>query len=538
MNEEMQTKDDLLELISVEEMSPMQRELHAHISKDNMFMYRLLRKPTYLDEFNFQKYNHFAIWLDNETMITVTFEKFTLYRMSHIPYTIRIGKSKLHGAIYGRTAADIAETATFFWSLKCLKESDTGLAIDRNEFIRFINIAAILQPDQLAHIMDANPTRHFAFRTGRWNAEMSTVLATRPYPVHLELTQSYCGPGLREFPDGGTAFVEALEKRQFTFGSLSICFMDSEDIPFSAANLERLFRLKAPLEKLEIGTLEGPVVLLPFSAQTKNLAYHLYAEDIRFSDFTSLDIPVKEISFHLGHRDEHAGNQHTLLIAFLNRVATLGHFEKLGISLSPSDPLEHAEVASVSRALIRAVNTNPFLTSLDLRKSDLHFDTFALDWGRHLPALFQAIEEHKGLRQLILREYPKSDPDYSWLKRLLTRTRNIIVLDSSGEKCTDGDSIEKIYSLNRFYHGSSNLVKESLMLRTQLVATALSKGASNTFDKTALLLSMYTDVLCDFVQHGNDVESSVVVSPLMKRKESPASLTRNPEERALKKVRS
>ena len=46
------------------------------------------------------------------------------------------------------------------------------------------------------------------------------------------------------FIDGGTAFVDALEKRQSSFGTLHIMTFRPLKNPFSAENLRRLFNLE------------------------------------------------------------------------------------------------------------------------------------------------------------------------------------------------------------------------------------------------------------------------------------------------------
>ena len=71
---------------------------------------------------------------------------------------------------------------------------------------------AALAAEQLAHVMDANPTRHYVFQTGKWNAEQFVVLATRSYPLSLSF-----GIGFT-FTDGGIAFADALHARKSLFG--------------------------------------------------------------------------------------------------------------------------------------------------------------------------------------------------------------------------------------------------------------------------------------------------------------------------------
>lgn len=93
--------------------------------------------------------------------------------------------------------------------------------------------------------------------------------------------------------------------------------------------------------------------------------------------------------------------------------------------------------------------------------------------------------------------------DRSWLERLLSRNRNIEVVDAFGQRYTDGPNIDKGYALNYFYNGSARTVRESTSLRPLLVATVLAESASENFQYTALLLSHHTDVLCEFFQDTN-----------------------------------
>ena len=128
-------------------------------------------------------------------------------------------------AIYGTNDADIADTATFFWSLQHLGE-DASLVTggytsycDKGDF----DVTALL-PQQLARILDANPTRSFGFCWGKWTPEQSVILATRPHPLRWE------------FVSAGFGFEDA-------FGSLCISYYYRDETIFVDANLQRLFQL-------------------------------------------------------------------------------------------------------------------------------------------------------------------------------------------------------------------------------------------------------------------------------------------------------
>jgi hypothetical protein len=51
--------------------------------------------------------------------------------------------------------------------------------------------------------------------------------------------------------------------------------------------------------------------------------------------------------------------------------------------------------------------------------------------------------------------------DPSWLEKLLSHNRNVVVVDIVGNKCTNGSTIDKAYALNDFSNGSIELVSES-----------------------------------------------------------------------------
>lgn len=123
--------------------------------------------------------------------------------------------------------------------------------------------------------------------------------------------------------------------------------------------------------------------------------------------------------------------------------------------------------------------------------------------------LFRGMEGNTGLRTLQVKVYPPEDPGYSWLDRLLSRNRNITVLDRSGERCSNGPNIDNLYALNRFYQGSASLVTVSASLRPLLVVTALLERESTTLQRRALLLANHTDILCEFI---DDMDLDDIVS--------------------------
>ena len=195
-------------------------------------------------------------------------------------------------------------------------------------------------------------------------------------------------------------------------------------------------------------------------------------------------------------------------------MAELGHFERLSFAMGRGhrsrQQLEVNKVAHVAEALTRAANMNPNLKYLDLSDTGTHDSEHCVNWVPHFPMIFKAVEMHKGLRTLVVRNYPLYDdsnrPDYSLLERLLSRNRNITVLDDSGNRISNGTSIDKLYALNHLFNGSAALVKESASLRSLLTETALVECKLDNFQRTGLLLSHHMDVLCDLIQYDADLE--------------------------------
>ncbi len=108
----------------------------------------------------------------------------------------------------------------------------------------------------------------------------------------------------------------------------------------------------------------------------------------------------------------------------------MGHFERLDVTFDLLSGHEFRDKASVAKALIRTINANPNLTYLRVTS-----DCWDVTWGEYLPQIFNAIEEHKELRTFALWEYPSDeDPTYSWLERLLSRNRNITILEHYGKR--------------------------------------------------------------------------------------------------------
>ena len=95
------------------------------------------------------------------------------------------------------------------------------------------------------------------------------------------------------------------------------------------------------------------------------------------------------------------------------------------------------------------------------------------------------------------------------MERLLSRNRNIVVLHQSGQRCTNGSTIDRLYAVNRAYSGSANLMKASPALRPLLLAKTWTEFDLANFQRIALLLADHTDVLCEFI-NGVDLEDTML----------------------------
>jgi hypothetical protein len=147
-----------------------------------MPVYRLLREPKHLEEFEWETNRKKIICCDNDTVICVCSRDWLQYDDASYARFImeKVGQHYLRGAIFGKSDATIAETAAWFRSL-------------------------------LTQILGSNPTRCVSFIANQLTTDQSVLLATRPYLLDLELNRYATDEGLS---DEGTAFVDALENRR------------------------------------------------------------------------------------------------------------------------------------------------------------------------------------------------------------------------------------------------------------------------------------------------------------------------------------
>lgn len=555
--EEKQKETDILELIPRRRLSLKKGTFQPENRRHVWPIYKLLWEPSNLDEFDWRKHLHpypnsfnllgISIWRENKTLTCVT-EQYPspMYKEKSLSFTIYCsGKSPLQFTVYGETDAAIAETATFFWSLRYAEDRKTRLEIGSYDSSRPIDFATAFQPEQLARMFEANPTRRIKLSRVYVSAAQSTILASQPHRVELEFCEFLDSTGnCFCIADRGTAFVNALTKRTSSFGTLKFSFRDTRWSLkcLNLHNLKRLLELEV-FEKLTFDALDKNSALLPFSARVHTLEYKIDAEHVKAEDFSSLDIRAKDLSLTVyseggiesdyddymqgddaedeewdaeGRQrvDTEGDEWDVILISFLDRVAALGHFESLrfGIGFRRGRnawfEYDYSTVVPIRKALIRAIEANQNLRHLDLSTTDS-----ALNWTPHLELIFKSMGNHKGLRTFKVQEYsPRKvwseeigdyyDEGYCWLKWLLSRNRKITVYDKTGEVCSD-QSVDQLYARNRFYNGSETLAKESPLVQQKLVATALVQSASKNFQYSAFLLSSNKDTLCKLVQSVN-----------------------------------
>jgi hypothetical protein len=152
------------------------------------------------------------------------------------------------------------------------------------------------------------------------SAEQGTFLATRPHPARIDFISC-------SFDDGGLAFVEALEKRQSSLGSLTL----SGDILLNEDHMKRL--LKVPtIDHLSLSMPDyKDLGLLPFSAPVNSLYYETKLTSLLNADFTALHIATKKLVLRIQSEDRTYPTEASL--SLLRRVAELGHFVELGFDL-------------------------------------------------------------------------------------------------------------------------------------------------------------------------------------------------------------
>ncbi len=516
-----------LELIPRDEFSSEQRAFRCTDTSIPP-LYRLLQEPTHLQDIILEKSEEyrFSIWRENGTILCIdvsppfvdsrsirlvnNFDEepdlkplSQLFWERSVCFAIPHGGagSCVHGVIYGKTDAALAETATFFWSLG-LDGKRSHLNVYNHSTDELAFDFAVLQAEQLAKILDSNPKRSLSIQGGVWTSEQAVVLASRPYPINLSISKSHRNNDSFRFKDGGSAFVDALQRRQSSFGTLAI----TETMPFSRTSLEQLSSGRQTIETLSIGFLQEDCALVPLSTKVNLLRCYLQAKYGQRADLDVLAVAAKELECRI-YLDS-VPDWDVFLVCLFNRLAKASNLEKfhLSIDFSSAGSFEQYDVdrmSSVVDALISVLRSNSKLYHLDLCEA-----YGCLGWDPYLRHIFNELEGHQGIRLFAIDTYPSEDPDFSWLVKLLSRNRKIKVVDASGK--TKVPEIEKLYALNQFYCDSDELKKECYSVRPSLMALALRGSEVKDFQRCALMLSQHTDTLCELVR---DVSQETTAFP-------------------------
>jgi hypothetical protein len=519
---EKEEEEPLLVFTPDEELSARQQELISKLRIHTRFsshcaIYTLTREPSSLDDIDFRKYgNPIKIWRDNETFLSIQKAvacRRVFYDKAQFPFSVFLGpfmRDRLYGTVYGATDEAVLETVTFFCSLPHANVAESVLCMSYNLIDTAINLQSVvdfaaLREDQLIRILKSNPKRQLELEIGSWSLEQARILATQPFPLNLKFTkirEGWTGIGPK---DDGSEFINHLEKRTTCFGSLTLGDPDSNrtPLPISREMLERIMNLEGKIDTLTIGLLNPGVVLLPFSAKVGALTYKVRANHLQPSHFDTLDIATKRLDLIVGA--DILRDLKDVYISFCDRVSELGHFERLAFNPRVLRERDATTVSHLAQAFSKAIRGNSNLTCLYLGVIELlpSSDSQLID-------LFEALGEAEKLRTVRLNRMPLveyysdeedyyrlSQPYFLMFERLLSRNRNLTVLDIDGERITNGTTINKIYALNFFYNGAAKLVKESTAIRSSLVATALTESAAANFQYSAQLLSFHTDMLCE-----------------------------------------
>lgn len=441
--------------------------------------YTLLRKPVNLEEL-FKHQYRMAIWRENGTLTyLMPSEADDAPKTDGKMMALAFEEQRFTIFIAGKTHNAIAQTAAFFLELEEPTGSGSSLLMLRSckDEEGFDFRAAQFQC--LTRMFEVAPLRAVEFQFLVLSAAQSVVLASRPHPTRLELYDCI-------FDDGGTAFVDALQKRESSFGSLTLPWGTS----LSDDNLRRLFQVDT-LERLSICFLAPELALLPFSMKANSLNHSIDVSSLSGADLQSLNIVPSKLSVTM--RCEGGTFPTELIISFFRRLADFSHFFELKFDFIflHSNNMEIPDC--VAQEFSRAILANCNLKVLDMC-------TTRNEWNSHVGTILKCLQDHKELRTLKNIFDSAFGPDFIYLRQLLSRNRNITVADEEGNTYSDDDLIDELYSLNRFYRGSANLRVQPPFERPLLVATAMVETASNDFQRSALLFADHGDALCELFQ--------------------------------------
>ncbi|GAX15247.1 hypothetical protein FisN_1Hu684 [Fistulifera solaris] len=435
--------------------------------------------------------------------------------------------------IVGVSDEAIADTARYFINLTKSKRKICSLRIQffhPTHIVSFANAGSQCL-SQFFHA--AAPNLCVDLRSIKLSAAQSVVLASQPGVIQLVLDGCY-------YEDGGVAFLNAILNRQSSFGSLTFKYYedliyDSIDVvPYTAldhTNLERLLREVDVIDHVDIPLLEtkfaanrsndnddgviadnrnlyANLIFHPFSAKVNSLAYELFQSALLKAAWQSVNIVTSKLYLRITSQGTTFPTE--AAICLWRRMASLGHFTELEIAFKCENIDRGSTVpVCVVQEMICAIRANSSLKVLGLHWDDVNLHRRSLDWGQHLKTFCEGLRDHKRLLTLKVDVVDKKQTfgsDFSYLRQLLTEFRFIIVTSCQGQLYSDGKLIDKLYTLNRFYCGSTCLQVEPSLERRSLMESALMESASNDFQLSALLMADHVDLLCEVVAQFVELE--------------------------------
>lgn len=422
-----------------------------------------------------------AIWCDNGTMTYINKFPSDNYQKSGPSLVFHDDVTEgIECTITGENDDAIAETAAFFWRLKW---PERWMQID-NSNSKF-NFRAV-RPEQFIQMFDSHPNRHIHFRYVCMSVDQAIALAARHYPIHLTIEEKVA------FEDEGTAFVDALQNRQSSFGCLYL-YTDSPDrgekCCLDSRNLQRLFQTQYIDKVVVEGCLSDDLLTLLLLSPAKEKSWNNYHHLTR----QKLQIDQSKLTLEVYFENEFHGG---------TIFSKLPHFDQLNFTQLRVDLYCYK---------LRTIPEDLIVQILDFIAARTNLER--LEWGIRLCSgslkrnLFSVVGEHKGLRTFATNEYEcfalhhdETDHAYDLIKSLLKQNRNIEVSFIHDNRIlTDKCFVDMLYGLNRFYRGSGNLGKEPLEIQSSLMGTALSESASIDFQRSGLLLAHNTDILCELI---------------------------------------
>ncbi|GAX28089.1 hypothetical protein FisN_2Hu090 [Fistulifera solaris] len=445
--------------------------------------FRLLRDPMNLEELN-ELESCVAIWRDNETLTYVAPKNLfgrSLFEAKEDSLFIPFYDIELKLEIVGKADYAIAETAAYFVGLTdSTKTSASQVALYYNS-LKNNELDFIAAGSHCFSQVLRLPSSELSLFNLTLSPSQSETLAEESHPVQVSFLNCV-------LEDGGTSLINALEHRQSKFGSLGI----DERTTLTDENLDRLLQLDV-IDHLSLPLLDPEErALRAFAVQVESLKYAIWLPTLLKADFQSFQVVAKKLDLNIEYGGETIPTEATL--SFLQRLATLGHFEELRLAFYLDGDTVAPEC--LYEAIMHVALANSNLKVLDLTDS-------YLDWGLRMEMVFESLQDHKGLSQIkvsVEDEEHTFGPDFVFLRQFLSRNRNVIVTDASGCVFTDEESIDELYALNRFYQGSSALLMDPPLERLSLVATTLLEAALSDFQRSALLFSNHVDLLCQIVQ--------------------------------------